>query len=97
MTLPSSSPQPHDTAIFFLTTTCHAFHHAAQHIALVVQPKSQQWQRRLKSVQCNRVLPRTGKVGFEAVPHSPGYFWPVDEQEDEGMRKVGSGGQGSVY
>ena len=40
---------------------------------------------------------RTGKVGFEAVPHCPGYFWPVDEQKDEGMRKAGSGGQGCVY
>lgn len=62
-----------------------------------MQPKSQRWQQRVKGVQRDRGLRRTGKVGFEAVPHCPGYFWPVDEQKDEGMRKAGSGGQGCVY
>ena len=35
----------------------------------------------------------SGMAVMEAVPDMPGYWWPADPA----LRKIGSGGQGSVY
>ena len=54
------------------------------------------WSSRIKALQREAGLTKkevSGMVLLEAVPAAAGYWWPADPA----FRKIGSGGQGSVY
>ena len=62
----------------------------------LVQLASPWWSSRVKALQRESGLAKkqvNGMAVLEAVPHAPAYWWPADPA----FRKIGSGGQGSVY
>ena len=62
----------------------------------LVQLASTWWSSRVKALQLESGLANkqaNGMVVLEAVPQAPDYWWPADPV----FRKIGSGGQGSVY
>ena len=62
----------------------------------LLQLASAWWSSRVKALQRDSGLVKkqvNGMAVLEAVPQAPAYLWPADPA----LRKIGSGGQGSVY